>query len=434
MNDDDLGKTMIIPNPGGRRKSTGVATPPPQSATPQSQPTATSNQPYSNHVDSENVLLSSASQILILAGNIRSLEPSYSVEQLRQDIENLIETFDTQLEQHQLTKEVALTARYLICCLIDELVLATPWGSESSWSHQTLLSKYHNETSGGQKFFLIVDKLLEQPQRNIDLIELCFVCLSAGFCGKYRVSQQCEVEISQVSQRLYQPIEQSRPIDRDLSPKWQGTGETDTGFVRKFPSIIYFLLLGFLILAIYIGFLSSLKTKVEPLYEKIESIGWNEIAPTTPESEAENLDVNAIVDFYKLALQPYIDSQILAVEGRGNIVIVRFTSTTLFGSGSSVVNERVLPDVNVLVNAIKAHVDNIIVVGHTDSTGKADSNWVISRKRAEAIARWLDKSTNRMGNTITRGVADTQPLVADDGNAYNRSINRRVELILPLKG
>jgi outer membrane protein OmpA-like peptidoglycan-associated protein len=71
-------------------------------------------------------------------------------------------------------------------------------------------------------------------------------------------------------------------------------------------------------------------------------------------------------------------------------------------------------------------------VGHTDSTGKPDSNWVISRKRAEAIANWLTKSNQQLSNTMTRGVADTQPLVSEDSD-YNRSINRRVELTLILK-
>lgn len=433
MQDDDLSKTMIIPNPGGRRKSASSQTfqSSPAEFTPPN-PRDQVNLNASAQSDGENIILSCASDLIILASHIRSLEPSNSIEQLRRDIETLITKFDQQINQFNLSKEVGLTARYLICCLVDELVLSTPWGSDSVWSHQTLLSKYHNETSGGEKFFLIVNKLLEQPQRNIDLIELCYVCLSSGFCGKYRLSKQGESELLQVSQRLYAPIEQIRPISRDLSPTWQGVGNIETGFVKQFPLPVFFLVLGFILLAVYIAFLSSLKAKVEPLYQKIESIGWEQLMPKTADVETTRLNINDIADSLKKVLGVYIDDKIVSVDVRNEQLFIRFISPSLFKSGSSTVNEESLPDVNILVNAIHNYAERILVVGHTDSTGKADSNWVISRKRAEAIAQWLTTSNKQLPNTMTRGVADTQPLVSDD-NEYNQSINRRVELTLILK-
>jgi type VI secretion system protein ImpK len=438
MSNDDLSKTLIIPNPGGRRKPSGASTPPPpiHSSANFAPPPVNSNHvnlPIENN-DGENVILSNARNILMLASNIRSLEPKNSIEQLRLDIEQLVTKFDQQMTGLGLNKEIVLTARYLICCLVDELVLSTPWGSDSVWSHQTLLGKYHNETSGGEKFFLIVNKLLEQPQRNIDLIELCYVCLSTGFCGKYRISKQGEGELLQISQKLYQPIEQYRPIDRDLSPAWQGIGKAEKSFSRRIPVSFVYILFGFILLAIYIGLLTSLKTKVEPLYQKIESVGWNDFVLQINESQPKTADVNTIASTLKLTLKKYIDNKVVAIDVRNNMLIIRLISTSLFKSGSSHVNEEALPDVNVLVNSIKNHADRVLVIGHTDSTGKADSNWVISRKRAEAIAKWLAKSNNKLTNTITRGVADTEPFVKDTDNDYNQSLNRRVELILVLKG
>jgi type VI secretion system protein ImpK len=434
MQDED--RTMIIPNPGGRRKSANTQTfqpSPAEFAQPSKQPQAPQvNLNASAQFDGENILLSSASDLIILASNIRSLEPSNSIEQLRRDIENLITKFDQQVNQFNLSNEVCLTARYLLCCLLDELVLSTPWGSESAWSNQTLLSKYHNETSGGEKFFLIVNKLLEQPQRNIDLIELCYVCLSSGFCGKYRLSKQGESQLLDICQRLYAPIEQIRPTSRDLSPTWQGVGNVKTGFVKGFPLPVYFLILGFILVAVYIAFLSSLKAKAEPLYQKIESIGWEQPVSQSENIQPSRIDVSKVANSLKQVLGVYIDNKIVSVDERNDQIFIRFISTSLFRSGSSAINENSLPDVNVLVNAIKKYADRVLVVGHTDSTGKPDSNWVISRKRAEAIANWLTTSNQQLSNTMTRGVADTQPLVNEDSD-YNRSINRRVELTLILK-
>ncbi|MCI2283414.1 type IVB secretion system protein IcmH/DotU [Colwellia sp. MSW7] len=442
MNNDDLSKTLIIPNPGGRRKPSNTAVSPsipsnPEPVVPQApQPRITPNQFDFNESISkgENVILSYASNILMLANNLRSLEPNNSIEQLRLDIEKLVTKFDQQMQDSGLNKEVVLTARYLICCLVDELVLSTPWGSDSVWSHQTLLGKFHNETSGGEKFFLIVNKLLEQPQRNIDLIELCYVCISTGFCGKYRVVNQGEGELLQISQKLYQPIEKYRPIDRDLSPNWQGIGKSEKSFGRRLPTLFVYILFGFVLIALYIGLLTSLKTKVEPLYQKIESVGWNDFVLQINENRPKSIDVNAIADSLKLTLKKSVDDKVVAIDVRDNMLIIRLISTDLFKSGSSHVNEDALPDVNLLVNSIKDYADRVLVIGHTDSTGKADSNWVISRKRAEAIAKWLEKSNNKLTNIVTRGVADTEPFVKDTDNDYNQSLNRRVELILVLKG
>lgn len=443
MSNDDLSKTLIIPNPGGRRKSTNTAVTPSAPANPAPQPPQSAAQAPLNfnqfdfNVESaagENIILSYASSILMLASNIRSLEPSNSIEQLRLDIEKLVTKFDQQMTESGLSKEVVLTARYLICCLVDELVLSTPWGSDSVWSHQTLLGKYHNETSGGEKFFLIVNKLLEQPERNIDLIELCYVCLSTGFCGKYRISKQGDSELLQVSQKLYQPIEKYRPIDRDLSPDWQGIGKSEKNFGRKLPTVFVYILFGFVLIALYIGLLTSLKTKVEPVYQKIESVGWDDFVLQINESQSKSIDVAGIATSLEQTLKKSIDNKIVAIDVRDNMLIIRLISTSLFKSGSSRVNEDALPDVNLLVNSIKDYADRVLVIGHTDSTGKADSNWVISRKRAEAIAKWLEKSNNKLTNIITRGVADTEPFVKDTDNDYNQSLNRRVELILVLKG
>jgi type VI secretion system protein ImpK len=433
MQDEDLSKTMFIPNPGGRRKSAAASTPEPVG----SSPAAHSDSPPANlnvsaQSAGENLLLSAASELLIFASNIRSLEPNNSIEQLGSDVEILISKFDQQINNANLSKEVTVTARYLICCLLDELVLSTPWGTDSVWSHQTLLSKYHKETSGGEKFFLIIDKLLEQPQKNIDLIELCYVCLSSGFCGKYRISKQGEGELLRISQSLCQPIDQIRPIARDLSPSWQGVGKVETNFVKQFPPIIIFLILGFVFVAVYITFLSNLKTKSEPLYEKVESIGWHDLGSKVSNNNAQSPDINVIATSLKRLLGNYIEQQILAIDIQENRLIIRFVSTSLFESGSSFVNLAALPDVNILANGIKNYATRVSVVGHTDSTGKPASNWVISRKRAEAIAQWLATSNIPLGNIKTRGVADKQPLVSND-NAYNQSINRRVELILVLK-
>lgn len=425
---DDLSKTIVIPNPGGRRTSA------PENNSFENQQHHGFQKHQSNNsnttpgelIEGENKLLFYGNDLINLASNLRTLEPRNTIDQLRHDIDNLIKQFDLKLAQQSISQEIALTARYLLCCLIDEHILSTPWGIDSSWSYQTLLSKYHNETSGGEKFFLIVNKLMEQPQRNIDLIELSYVCFALGFRGKYRLSQTGDNDILQITNMLYQPISLYRPAGADLSPSWKASEPEVLSIEKRIPPSLLFIVLAFICVAVYIALLSNLYAKSSPLYEKVESIGWESLVVQTVNAEPSTNDLQQMAQDISTRLSQYIENNKIAIEVSDDSVILRFINTQLFPSGSSRVNLQELPAVNDLVPAILAHTYSVIIVGHTDSTGRADSNWVLSRKRAEAIETWIKTANATITQINTRGVADTQPLVS----GKNQSQNRRVELIL----
>jgi type VI secretion system protein ImpK len=82
-----------------------------------------------------------------------------------------------------------------------------------------------------------------------------------------------------------------------------------------------------------------------------------------------------------------------------------------------------------VINAIKALTDSVVIVGHTDSTGRAESNWSISRARAESVEGWLKQGQRGILSTVTRGVADTQPIT----EITSDSRNRRVEILIFLQ-
>lgn len=71
----------------------------------------------------------------------------------------------------------------------------------------------------------------------------------------------------------------------------------------------------------------------------------------------------------------------------------------------------------------------LIIEGHTDNAGGADLNLELSRKRAEAVKRWL---VDRRGvdelRLTTAGRGATKP-IADNGTEEGRALNRRVELV-----
>lgn len=69
----------------------------------------------------------------------------------------------------------------------------------------------------------------------------------------------------------------------------------------------------------------------------------------------------------------------------------------------------------------------ILVVGHTDSTGSAQSNMVLSEKRARAVASILSEAGIPASDIYFQGAGASRP-IADNTLAVGRDKNRRVEI------
>ncbi|HEX5514806.1 MAG TPA: OmpA family protein [Gammaproteobacteria bacterium] len=73
--------------------------------------------------------------------------------------------------------------------------------------------------------------------------------------------------------------------------------------------------------------------------------------------------------------------------------------------------------------------NNILIEGHTDSTGDAAYNQRLSERRAEAVARALAQRGVDSSRIRAAGLGENFP-VADNKTAAGRSENRRVEVVV----
>jgi len=71
----------------------------------------------------------------------------------------------------------------------------------------------------------------------------------------------------------------------------------------------------------------------------------------------------------------------------------------------------------------------IEVQGHTDNAGKAESNLVLSEKRAEAVKLFLISAGVEEKRLTSKGYGDTVP-VASNATAKGKTLNRRVEFVV----
>lgn len=66
------------------------------------------------------------------------------------------------------------------------------------------------------------------------------------------------------------------------------------------------------------------------------------------------------------------------------------------------------------------------IIGHTDSSGDANKNTVLSQERAAAVQSYLVAKSIAAERLSTEGKGSSQP-VADNATADGRKKNRRIE-------
>ncbi|MDP2490631.1 OmpA family protein [Vibrio splendidus] len=84
-----------------------------------------------------------------------------------------------------------------------------------------------------------------------------------------------------------------------------------------------------------------------------------------------------------------------------------------------------------LVEVLKAHPQSSVdVVGHTDSTGAAEYNLMISKKRAAAVASYIEEQGIEADRITASGEGEENP-IASNATAEGRAQNRRVDATIP---
>ncbi|PKF63493.1 type IV secretion protein DotU [Psychromonas sp. psych-6C06] len=246
--------TVVRPMPGGRAVA-GQPAP----AAPAYQPQAAvprENIPRDlSALNGLNPLVNAASTLLAVFSKTRDALNHPNVGGLHQQLDREIKNFEIKARSEGVKEDNVVVARYLICTILDEAVLNTPWGAESAWNQRTLLSVFHNETAGGEKFFAIIDRLRSNPAENIDVLELAYICLSLGYEGKFRVVSRGREHLEQLRDDLFHIIRTYRgEYERALSPRWQGIGNTRRTLANYIPMWVVASIVAGMLALTYTGF------------------------------------------------------------------------------------------------------------------------------------------------------------------------------------
>jgi type VI secretion system protein ImpK len=154
-----------------------------------------------------NPVLKAAAPLLGLTILLRRLPRVDDVGALLARCRENVADFERALEEQGMENASIMAARYTLCTMLDETVLSQDWGAESLWSTNPLLSAFHNETWGGEKFFAILERVQDEPERFTDLLEFMYYCQAIGFEGQYHLQAngaQILTDLLARSQRILQ--------------------------------------------------------------------------------------------------------------------------------------------------------------------------------------------------------------------------------------
>lgn len=165
----------------------------------------------------DNRLIDAATPLLGLVIRVRRLADFHGVENLYQQVVDEVAAIDRELVEQGYERPTVVAYRYVLCAFIDEAVLGTDWGAHSVWSQHSLLSRFHNETWGGEKVFAITARMEQEPERYRDMLEFIYLCLCLGFEGRYKVMTNGRDEYEQIIRGLYEQIRGLRR-DEELQP------------------------------------------------------------------------------------------------------------------------------------------------------------------------------------------------------------------------
>lgn len=196
-----------------------------------------------------NSLVNAASPLLHLATQLREQHQKPDLSNLHQALCHEVRSFEYRAHACDFPAPVIMGGRYLICCLLDEIILTTLWGRKSEWEELSLLKTFQNESWGGERFFTILERCSQNPSLYIDLLELGYLCLSLGFKGKYQQVESSQ-HLENIIDNLYTLIRRHRgDFNKLLSPETSLLIQKPSKNIWRLPPIWLTSLLTLLILA-----------------------------------------------------------------------------------------------------------------------------------------------------------------------------------------
>jgi type VI secretion system protein ImpK len=432
---DETEKTIIRPSPGGRRPAAPERTVAPDSGREAPYGPADPTVAAVLARSGLNPLVAAAAVLLGLATRVRGTATQKDVEGLRDRVVRELKSFEAAASATGLPRELVRTAHYALSATIDDLVLSTPWGSQSSWPKRSMVSTFHNEVVGGERFYEILNHLHKNPGNNADVLELMYVCLALGFQGRLRVTDRGSSEHNRVREGVYRTLRERRgDFERDLSPHWRGIAAVHRPLTSYIPPWVIAVVTAAILTLMFMGFSYALSDASDSggLLADLQPVGLVSLFRTEPAPPPEPPTV--VPNVFTKFLEPEIKEGLVTVDENAQRILVRISGEGMFASGSDQLDPEFVPIMQRIGKALETQPGNAVITGHTDNVPikkslRFPSNYHLSVARAETVKAIVVAALSDPSRVTSEGRGETEP-IADNKTTEGKRRNRRIELIV----
>jgi outer membrane protein OmpA-like peptidoglycan-associated protein len=143
--------------------------------------------------------------------------------------------------------------------------------------------------------------------------------------------------------------------------------------------------------------------------------------------------IGVYMDAQEAKLRKQLQGTGVSVTRVGDSIVLNMPSNVTFATNQAAVKPQFYSTLNSVSLVFKEYKQTLInVVGHTDSTGDANFNYDLSRRRAASVAQYLEGTNLDANRFSVEGHGASDP-IASNATVSGKAQNRRVEItILPL--
>jgi type VI secretion system protein ImpK len=383
-----------------------------------------------------NPLLEAAKPLLqTLSQMPHALEGNVQITSFRQLLEQELRAFQVLCDKSNIKHAYTITASYCLCTALDEAASSTPWGGSTAaghigvWSSKLLASSLHGDVDGGIKFFLLISRLLKNPQEHIHLLEVLYHLLGLGFQGQYSTVNNGAQRLQAIRQRVQTVMRSIKsPVMRALSPHWASSEKTTALALSRLPVWIVLSVLGLLLFGLFSYYQIDLYQRRQAIVTSIQAIDNSLPMPAAFVAPKPTLQL-------KLLLKKEIQQGLLAVIENSQQNRIVFHGDALFDTAQAHVHPAMLPLLQKVADAIVQIPGHIQIIGHSDNmpirSTMFPNNQILSTARAHSVANLLMSQGIPAMRLSSIGLADRDPISSNNTRA-GRAKNRRIEIILSL--
>ncbi|MFT8247008.1 type VI secretion system protein TssL, long form [Roseomonas sp. BN140053] len=389
-------------------------------------------------------LAAAAAPLLDLLARLSNSAQVSNPDDLRERAVRALRQFEADARAADVSPDQLRAAHYALCAALDDVALSTPWGAQSSWGAHSLVSSFHQEVRSGERFFDLLSGMQKDPGRYGQALEISYLCLSLGMQGRYRLARGGGTELDRIREGLYQLIAQLRGAwERELSPHWKGVDAPHRPRRRSVPAWVAapvaLAVLGFG----WFGLSYMLNNRTDDLFARLAALPPAMLpsiaraappVPPAPPPPPATPQRPTLAQRLREFLAPEIQQGLVTVSSDAQRTLVRIRGSGMFASASSTLDQRFVPLLNRIGEALRDEPGAVQVLGHSDNqpirSVRFPSNFHLSQARAQSAEDVIQRATGGdPARFRVEGRGDAEP-IADNATPQGREENRRIEIIV----